>query len=126
MRSARNVVSRRLYGRIGGGDAFSATCPGGQSVVVHGGRFGAVVDQLRLGCAPVLIDGIDARPGEASFIDPVGGEGGVAYGDTGCPDGQFAIGAIVRAASSTRSVSSALSWASHLAYSFWRAPDRSI
>lgn len=85
------------------GAAVSRTCPANQMVVGFSGRASAVVDQLILRCAPLVMAGADAggnitpELGAITTVPQAGGDGGVAVPDTDCENGGVAPGANIRA-----------------------------
>jgi hypothetical protein len=90
-------------GSNNGTDA-SAMCPANQMVIGFVGRAGALVDQVSLRCAPVVVNessgAYAVKLGAITTGMPVGGTGGVAFADTDCATGSVATGAYIRAGGS--------------------------
>ena len=88
-----------LRGLIGGGEAFSATCPANEMVVGFGGRAAAAVDQLVLQCAPIEVqevpDAFIGVIGDITETAPVGGLGGFAFDEVDC-DNTLLVATVAR------------------------------
>jgi cysteine-rich repeat protein len=89
---------------INAGTPVSSSCAAGEFVVGFEGRAGALVDQLALRCAPLLVTpngaGYLVSLGTVTTGAVVGGTGGDAFPATDCPTGQLALGASIRAGGS--------------------------
>lgn len=77
---------------------ISSRCPSNQMVVGFVGRAGALIDQITLSCAPLIVDqnATLAAPGAITALAPAGGTGGNLFDDTPCPSGQVSVGANIR------------------------------
>lgn len=85
----------------------SSTCPANQLVVGFGGKAAALVDQIALRCAPVVVAPsgktysvtLGTIAAVTPALNPAAG-GGVAFADTDCAAGSVATGAHIRAGGS--------------------------
>jgi hypothetical protein len=81
--------------------AWSSMCPANQMVVGFGGRSGALLDQLAVRCAPLVIAGgpgaYTIAIGAVTTLAAVGDNGGNAFAITNCAVGQVATMARLRA-----------------------------
>jgi hypothetical protein len=86
-----------LRGALGGPDDFRSICQGGEAVVGYSGRAGALVDQLVMYCAPLVVqnDGITWNVSLPQM--PVGGAGGNPFAQQSCLPGKVAVGAHIQA-----------------------------
>ena len=93
-----------LRGLLGGGASYVGVCPANSVVVGFDGRAGALVDQLELRCAPLVVSetasAFVVAPGTPTAIAPVGGTGGSPFPTTDCPAGEIATVARIRAGDS--------------------------
>jgi hypothetical protein len=86
---------------VQGTSAWSQTCPSNQLIVGFGGRAGALIDQLVLRCAPLIVTadggGFTVSTGATTDLAAVGGTGGNPFAQTDCAAGQIASTARLRA-----------------------------
>src|SRR5690606_17924296 len=76
-----------------GNVAWDRTCPAGSALIGFRGRAGALIDQLTLTCAPLVItaamDGTwSIAAGAPVDLPAVGDNGGAPFPQTNCPAGQ--------------------------------------
>jgi len=80
-----------------GGPNFRSVCNPGQAVVGYGGRAGALVDQLVMYCAPLLVQ-VPRITWNVSLPQmPVGGAGGNAFPQQSCLPGKVSVGGRIQA-----------------------------
>jgi hypothetical protein len=99
--SAGNTLALR---GLNGSSYWSRTCSQNEAVVGFDGRSGALIDQLTLRCAPLIVgkagNTYTLSVGAASSLAAAGGSGGSAFPRTDCPSGQVATMARIRAGDS--------------------------
>src|SRR6185436_6611128 len=98
MVSAGNTLATR--GKAGA-SAWTRDCPANQVVVGFAGRSGLLIDQLSLGCAPLLASagstGTALTVGSTvTTVSAVGGSGGTAFTMNKCPANEVATTSRVR------------------------------
>jgi hypothetical protein len=74
-----------------------AICPQNQMIVGFTGRSSAYIDRLSFYCAPINVvgdssNGYTASVGSTTLVGPLGGNGGTAFGDVFCNQGEVAVG----------------------------------
>lgn len=74
------------------GELVTRSCPSGSAVVAFQGRSGALLDQLQLDCAPLLLSGDALVMGEPVAIEPIGNLGGSPFERAACADSAVAAG----------------------------------
>ncbi|MCA9634959.1 MAG: DUF4215 domain-containing protein [Myxococcales bacterium] len=76
------------------GQGWMRTCPVGTLVVSVSGRKGNLIDQLTFGCAKPMIledeNGYSIALGAIEYLPSIGGNGGTAFPEHQCPNGQVA------------------------------------
>jgi hypothetical protein len=75
-----------------GGELVTRSCPSGSTVVGFQGYSGALVDQLQLYCAPLLLRGDALVLGQPLALEPIGEPGGGAFDRTDCAEAAVAAG----------------------------------
>lgn len=74
------------------GTAVTRACPASSAVVGFEGRSGLLLDQLRLRCAPLLLQDDNVSLGSPQELAPIGASGGSLFQRADCPDGAVATG----------------------------------
>lgn len=77
------------------GEQVTARCPPDQVVVGFDGRYGILLDRLRLYCSPVLIADRALAVADGVPIEPIGGDGGGPFPTAECAPGAVASGVTV-------------------------------
>lgn len=77
------------------GEPVTARCPPDQVVVGFDGRYGILLDRLRLYCSPVTIVDHTLAIAEGVPIEPIGGDGGGPFPTAECAPGAVASGVTV-------------------------------
>jgi hypothetical protein len=67
-------------------------CPANDVLMGFDGHAGALLDQLSVRCAPLLLAGKAVTIGTPTDIGPEGGAGGTPFPRTDCPAGMVAVG----------------------------------
>src|SRR5262249_2795647 len=80
--------------------AWASTCATCEMVAGFGGRSGALVDQIALHCAPLLVTGGALTVGKVTVLSAVGDSGGSAFPSTNCPANQIVTTSRVRSGDS--------------------------
>jgi hypothetical protein len=93
-------VTMPEHGSYSGGQSWVQMCQPNQVVSGYVGRSGAFLDQVAFECGHWIASGSGAASSftmdSTTTLAPAGGDGGSAFAAVPCPQGQMAIGTLLR------------------------------